>query len=210
MAALFDTAPEVRRSAVEALGEIGDPAAVAPLNDLVARETSRQVPPAMVRQAIDSITRLEPVQRRAVAPQGVDSAQVVNSNLPPVAETFLRVPVADEVTNELAGEEARLRAEEERLLQAVEELERRRMEAEAARKQAEQEARAKAELEAKVRAEVEARRAAEEEARRRADPDRIAAQARSATRAGDSRAVLARSSPSESSSRRGSSLSHRG
>src|SRR5436190_1447848 len=171
VAALFDTAPEVRRSAVEALGEIGDPAAVAPLNDLVARETSRQVPPAMVRQAIDSITRLEPVQRRAVASQGVDSAQVVNSNLPPVAETFLRVPVAEEVTNELAGEEARLRAEEERLLQAVEELERRRMEAEAARKQAEQEARAKAELEAKVRAEVEARRAAEEEARRRAEEE---------------------------------------
>ena len=61
IAALFDSAPEVRRAAVEALGQIGDPSAVVPLNALLARETSRQVPESTVRQAIESIATVEPL-----------------------------------------------------------------------------------------------------------------------------------------------------
>ena len=53
---LRDGAPEVRRAAAESLGQIGDPAAVAPLNELLLRETSRQLPAAVIRHVINSIT----------------------------------------------------------------------------------------------------------------------------------------------------------
>ncbi len=49
---LHDGAPEVRRAAAESLGQIGDPSAVAPLNELLLRETSRQLPAAVIRHAM--------------------------------------------------------------------------------------------------------------------------------------------------------------
>ena len=55
IASLDDSAPEVRRAAVESLGQLADPSAIAPLNELLLRETSRQLPTAVIRHAINSI-----------------------------------------------------------------------------------------------------------------------------------------------------------
>jgi HEAT repeat protein len=55
-AALQDSAPEVRRAAVEALLDQGDPGAVAPLNELMRVETDRDVPNTLIRRAIDACT----------------------------------------------------------------------------------------------------------------------------------------------------------
>src|SRR5882762_8125547 len=62
IAALFDSAPEVRRAAVESLGQLADPAAIAPLNDLLARQTSRQVPESVVRHSIHAIAAVKAVR----------------------------------------------------------------------------------------------------------------------------------------------------
>src|SRR5882672_6977879 len=59
IAALNDGAPEVRRAATESLGQIGDPSAIAPLNEFLLRETSRQLPEAVIRHAINSIAVAE-------------------------------------------------------------------------------------------------------------------------------------------------------
>lgn len=54
IAALDDTAPEVRRAAVEALADLGDPAALAPLESLLEREKDRQVPRSLIKRAISA------------------------------------------------------------------------------------------------------------------------------------------------------------
>jgi HEAT repeat protein len=54
-AALFDSAPEVRHAAVEGLGQLGDPAAIGPLNDLLVRETSPELPADAIRHSIHAI-----------------------------------------------------------------------------------------------------------------------------------------------------------
>jgi HEAT repeat protein len=56
---LSDQAPEVRGAAVEALGEIGDPAAIPPLRELLDRETNPLVNPATISNAIDRIRQTE-------------------------------------------------------------------------------------------------------------------------------------------------------
>src|SRR4029077_4437412 len=85
IAALFDSAPEVRRAAVEGLGQLGDPAAIAPLNDLLARETSRQIPESAIRHSIDAIATVEAVKpvtsalQVAKAPQPDPEARLVEA-----------------------------------------------------------------------------------------------------------------------------------
>lgn len=54
IAALEDGAPEVRRAAVEALAEMRDPAAVAPLQSLLEREKSGRVPQSLIKQAMEA------------------------------------------------------------------------------------------------------------------------------------------------------------
>jgi len=54
IAALGDSAPEVRSTAVEALMDLRDPAAIGPLNSLMQTETDRKVPRTLIKHAIDA------------------------------------------------------------------------------------------------------------------------------------------------------------
>ncbi|HSP63736.1 MAG TPA: HEAT repeat domain-containing protein, partial [Pyrinomonadaceae bacterium] len=54
IAALDDSAPEVRRTAVEALMDLRDPTAIGPLNSLMQTETDRKVPRTLIKHAIDA------------------------------------------------------------------------------------------------------------------------------------------------------------
>jgi hypothetical protein len=59
VAALEDPAADVRRTAVEALAELGDPSAIGALEALRWRETSRQVPRALIQRAIEASQPIE-------------------------------------------------------------------------------------------------------------------------------------------------------
>ena len=193
IAALHDSAPEVRRSAVESLGQIGDPLAIKPLNDLLLRETSRQLPEAVIRHAIQSIAVPPVWPAEKAAPRDAESPydrpvfqayereshqEFSLSRTPPetngtgtlnpeMPEPPLAASIPSEVMEEgFAVEEARLRLQEEALKRAAEELECRRLEAEAVRQKADEEARLKAANEERAREEAEARLKAEEAARR--------------------------------------------
>jgi hypothetical protein len=195
IAALYDSAPEVRRAAVEALAQAGDAAAISPLHELLARENSRQIPEAVIHQAINAISvtqaqsmsRPEPpvvdVPKKPVAsfvpekpvstfvppqPKREISSEYLNSFEPSPVTSFAPPVSAPPSRDAFAVTEERLRVEEEALRRAAGELERKRIEAEAARRQAEEEARLKAEREAQARMEIEARIRAEEEIKRRA------------------------------------------
>jgi HEAT repeat protein len=63
--ALHDESPEVRRASVEALASLRDSAAREPLEQLLARETNRNVPPILIQHAIDASSSpviSEPIQ----------------------------------------------------------------------------------------------------------------------------------------------------
>ena len=97
VAALEDSAPEVRRAAIEALTELGDPAAVAPLESLLDREEDRKVPHALVQRAIKASVAGTVGQKETPATQvaePVEEAATVEAQpavaedvTPPVAET---------------------------------------------------------------------------------------------------------------------------
>src|SRR6185295_1308641 len=197
IASLEDGAPEVRRAAVESLGQLGDPAAIPALNELLLRETSRQLPSAVIRHAINSIAVYEVKHPSASesAPVEQSTSQVNEPQKPelpvktetprPVAtrEIFAeyltsfesRSPASSSgsstlpvpSSNSFDVAEEQLRLEEEALRRAADALERKRSEAESARKKAEDEARLKAEREMQIRMEIEARLRAEDEVRRR-------------------------------------------
>jgi hypothetical protein len=67
IAALDDSAPEVRRTAVEALMDLRDPAAIGPLNSLMQTETDRKVPRTLIKHAIDACATAAPVDGSAPA-----------------------------------------------------------------------------------------------------------------------------------------------
>jgi hypothetical protein len=60
IAALGDSAPEVRRTAVEALMDLRDPAAIGPLNSLMQTETDRKVPRTLIKHAIEACATATP------------------------------------------------------------------------------------------------------------------------------------------------------
>ena len=188
---LEDGAPEVRRAAVESLGQLGDPGALPALNELLLRETSRQLPPAVIRHAINSIAVNEVKHPSASEPAGAEQS-AFHPNEPEKAEQKTETPRAKReifaeylssfesrspaassnisapvTSNSFDAAEEQLRREEEALRRAADALERKRSEAEAGRKKAEEEARLKAESEMQVRMEIEARLRAEDELRRR-------------------------------------------
>lgn len=201
IAALHDSAPEVRRSAVESMGQIGDPEAVPALNELLLRENSRQLPEAVIRHAINSIVvteakhasvserpNLRVVEKQkpladedereaflafvgATEPQEADLLLTSAAPFSPAPIEVVPPRAIPSLEEKLAAEEQRLLVEEEALRRAADELEDRKREAEVARRKAEDEARLKAEREAQLRLEVEAHIRAEEEARQKAVQD---------------------------------------
>ncbi|MGI9106175.1 MAG: HEAT repeat domain-containing protein [Pyrinomonadaceae bacterium] len=66
IAALEDPAADVRRTAVEALAELRDPSAVGALEALRWRETSRQVPRALIQRAIEASQPIEEETTEAI------------------------------------------------------------------------------------------------------------------------------------------------
>jgi hypothetical protein len=54
IAALEDSSPDVRRASVEALMDLRDPAAIAPLNSLMQTETDRRVPRSLLKHAVEA------------------------------------------------------------------------------------------------------------------------------------------------------------
>ena len=88
--ALGDPAPDVRRAAVEALMDLRDPSAIAPLNSLMQTENDRKVPRTLIKHAIDACATgtpgevsppadsdLTPAPLTQPAPQPVDSEREV-------------------------------------------------------------------------------------------------------------------------------------
>ena len=192
IAALYDSAPEVRRASVEVLEQIGDGSAIKPLNDLLQRETSRQVSEDVIRQAINSITvtevkrtpvaektALRVVEKKPEAPVGhpsnadfvasIDEIKNEDLEAQEFVPTIPSFPAVSSVSTQsfVSAEEETLRQEEEEALRQAE-LERRRLDIEMARKKFEDDALLKVERETQPRAEIEVRVRAEEEARRRA------------------------------------------
>jgi hypothetical protein len=90
--ALGDPAPDVRRAAVEALMDLRDPAAIAPLNSLLQNETDRKVSRNQISQAIEACAtnRSEPTASAVSesTPSAVrDFAPSVPKPAPPSFET---------------------------------------------------------------------------------------------------------------------------
>jgi HEAT repeats len=80
--ALHDPAPEVRRTAVEALMDLRDPAAIAPLSSLLQTENDRKVPRSLIRNAIDACVTSEPAE--VVTPPRPITARPAEPSSPPV------------------------------------------------------------------------------------------------------------------------------
>jgi HEAT repeats len=83
IAALDDSSPDVRRAAVEALMDLRDPAAIAPLNSLMQNENDRRVPRTLIKHAIEScatsiadesVTMPSPASLPSAAPPPVSPA----------------------------------------------------------------------------------------------------------------------------------------
>lgn len=89
--ALGDSAPDVRRAAVEALMDLRDPAAIPPLNSLLQTETDRKVPRNLISQAIDACAtgRPEPSAPSVSQPASAvpDFVPSVPPSAPPSIET---------------------------------------------------------------------------------------------------------------------------
>ena len=90
VASLEDGAPEVRKASVESLAQIGDPSAIAPLNALLLREKSRQLPAGVIRDAINSIAVNE--KRPAASASAVVESPVIESPFTETDVTETAVP----------------------------------------------------------------------------------------------------------------------
>ena len=90
VAALEDEAPEVRRAAVEALADLRDPAAIAPLNGLLSVEKDRKVPPSLVRHAIEACAIVEQPATTASAPEekGLVPTEMTSATMEPDREVI--------------------------------------------------------------------------------------------------------------------------
>ncbi|MGB9181249.1 MAG: HEAT repeat domain-containing protein, partial [Pyrinomonadaceae bacterium] len=162
VAALEDSSDSVRRTVVEALGALRDPAAVAPLQKLHDRKKNRKVSRSVIRQAIQACTATvtaEPEVSGAASTSLFTDAPTAEAS---VVEAEEEAAVSEEPT---IPDEAALAAEEAAAIRIAEEED-------AARRKAEEEERQRAEEAARLaeeerqREQAEAARLAEEEAAR--------------------------------------------
>lgn len=82
--ALGDPAPDVRRAAVEALMDLRDPAAIAPLNALMQTENDRKVPRTLIKHAIDACATVTPEKDLPAAASNYSSATIPEPSSQPV------------------------------------------------------------------------------------------------------------------------------
>ena len=90
VAALEDEAPEVRRAAVEAIADLRDPAAIAPLNRLLSVEKDRKVPHALIRHAIEACAIVEQAETAASTQEekGLVPAEMTSATREPDREVI--------------------------------------------------------------------------------------------------------------------------
>jgi hypothetical protein len=82
--ALGDPAPDVRRAAVEALMDLRDPAAIAPLNALMQTENDRKVPRTLIKHAIDACATATSEKAPSVAASNYSPATPPNPSSQPI------------------------------------------------------------------------------------------------------------------------------
>lgn len=90
IAALEDSSPEVRRAVIEALAELRDSSAVAPLEALLEHERDRKVPHSLIRRAIEASTpaveEKEETQTLEAAPAVAAQEETATiESVPPIA-----------------------------------------------------------------------------------------------------------------------------
>jgi hypothetical protein len=80
--ALSDPSPDVRRAAVEALMDVRDPAAIAPLNALVQNEKDRKVPRHLIQKAIEACatSRERAVPETPISPAHMPPPATLNTD----------------------------------------------------------------------------------------------------------------------------------
>lgn len=137
-ASLFDSSPDVRRAAAESLGQVGDSAAIEPLQDLLARETNDGVSGPLVSDAILAIIARE---ARLVGTEPMEASRSRRDDgLVDFANSLRTINGQPNGINGIsqpyATQEERLLSEELAIRQAQDDLERRRAEA---RKRAQEE-----------------------------------------------------------------------
>jgi hypothetical protein len=84
--ALEDNSPDVRRSAVEALMDLRDPAAIGPLNALMQTENDRKVPRTVIKLAIEACATAAPARLPEVVATN-DSPRIIPEPSSPALET---------------------------------------------------------------------------------------------------------------------------
>ncbi|HEX8142635.1 MAG TPA: HEAT repeat domain-containing protein [Pyrinomonadaceae bacterium] len=110
VAALEDPAPEVRRAAIEALAEVQDPSAVAPLESLLEHDEDRRVPHALIQRAIRASAAGPAEQEVKPAPTTVEPASTVEAA--EEATTAEAAPVETALAEGATVESAPVAAEE--------------------------------------------------------------------------------------------------
>jgi HEAT repeats len=86
IAALDDSAADVRRAAVEALTDLRDPSSIAALNSLMQTETDRRVPRSLIKRAIEACATSAPDDFATDESGGVAGPIVVQSSNRPDRE----------------------------------------------------------------------------------------------------------------------------
>ena len=85
VAALDDDSPDVRRAAVEALMDLRDPAAIAPLNSLMQSENDRKVPSSLIKHAIEACATTN-ADESVSQPSASSLPQSASEDMPPPVE----------------------------------------------------------------------------------------------------------------------------